>query len=359
MRRFGLIPLHALLPALLLWANSAWPQQRVLDIEPVFQNTPVYCWLATGQMVFQYFGIPENDPASDYQCGEAKGIHAFPTNFPEGPNAYTGFCWNNCHLAQCMMTAGGSIQGIYNLVTQYPQIVARTNGNTTLFTHPQIATSALSPAQVVSEINSGRPIIAGISPGAQYLPPGISEHAVLIVGYDDGGATLVVNDPFPYDAAHMPASYVQYGGHEIEVGRYEVSWQAMVGPIAWKNTIYDLQTNAPNTATTQHSGGAGLPHPHPHPPALSCTVDATAFPWNPPGVAQVSVDGYQAGSFSFGPGGSTALNFPCQAGHHQFRFSVVGTPISCSGTFDVDQDDTDFSPLIQVSPFGRVSCSLQ
>jgi hypothetical protein len=340
--------------------KPAQAQQRVLNISPVFQTTPVYCWLATGQMVFQYFDIPANNPTPfapgdprNYQCGEAKGIGAVQTNIPSGPLSFTGMCWNNCGLPQCM-TGSGTIQGIYNLITQYPQIVARTTGNDKFFQHPMEATSPLSAAQVRNEIEGGRPIIAGISPGQQFLPPGVSEHAVLIVGYANAGATLIVNDPFPYQAANMMPSYLQVGGQQVISGQFRVSYQAMVGPMAWKNTIYNLQTSGDPIPPPDPD-----PAPQPNPNVLSCTIDSTSFPWNPPGSAQVSIDGHSVGSFAFGPGGSSPLNFSCTPGHHRFRFSVSGTAISCSGSFDVDENSTDFSPSIRVSPFGQVSCALQ
>lgn len=351
-----------LVAVLVLSADSAQSQSKTLNIPPVFQTTAVYCWLATGQMVFQHFGIPANNPtifapsdARNYQCGEAKGIGAVPTGALSGPQAFTGQCWNNCAMPWCM-TGSGTIQGIYNLITQYPEIVARTNGNTAFFQHPVEIASALSPAQVRNEIDNGRPIIAGISPGAQFLPPGVSEHAVLIVGYANGGAMLVVNDPFPYQTAGMIPSYLQAGGQQLIPGRFQISYQAMVGPIAWKNTIYNLQTSASPQANLVPQPN---PAPHQAPAALNCTIDSTAFPWNPPGTAQVAIDGTSIGSFNFGPGGSSSLNFSCTPGHHQFQFAIPGTAISCSGSIQVDASDTDFSPLIQVSPFGQVTCSLQ
>jgi hypothetical protein len=342
---------------------SAQSQQNVLNIPPVSQTTAVYCWLATGQMVFQYYGIPANNPTifapndpRNYQCGEAKGIGAVPTGIPSGPLSFAGACWNNCGLPQCM-TGSGTIHNIYNLITQYPQIVALTNGNSKFFLQPRETTSALSSAQVRSEIDGGRPIIAGISPGMQFLPPGISEHAVLIVGYAGGGSTLIVNDPFPYQLANMMPSYLQVGGQQVSPGQFQVPYQAMVGQIAWRNTIYNLQTNGnsqPKPAP-QQNGNIDTPQTD----ALSCTIDATSTQWFPPGTAQVRIDGKSVGSFDFGPAGSSSLGFSCRAGHHQFRFSVSGTPILCFGSFDVDEDSTDFSPSIRVSPSGQASCSLQ
>ena len=76
----------------------------------------------------------------------------------------------------------------------------------------------MSAFAVKSEIDNGRPIIAGISPGSGMMPPGLAQHAVLIVGYDDVGAILIVNDPFPYQAAGMIPPYVQVGGAQILPG---------------------------------------------------------------------------------------------------------------------------------------------
>lgn len=326
------------LPCIFL-IEPLWAQQHVLNIKPVFQTTAVYCWLATGEMVFNYYGIPENIPDSgSYQCGEARGIGAVQTGLLSGSHSFAGSCWNNCWQPQCV-TGAGSLQGIYNLVVQYPQIVALTNGNTKFFPHPKEVAYPLTPNQVKSEIDNGRPIIAGISPGVQYLPPGVSEHAVLIVGYANGGNTLIVNDPYPYPAMQLP-SYVQFGGQRLIPGRFEVSWQAMVHPIAWRNTIYDLQAAD----------------------GLNCAISATAFPWSPPGTAQVNVDNSNLWGFNFGPGGSTSLHFLCQTGHHQFQFSIFplgAVPTSCTGSFDVNNLKTDFSPLIRVAGFGQVVCSLQ
>lgn len=346
---------------LLFCVKLVQSQEKVLNIPPVFQTTAVYCWLATGQMVFQYFDIPANNPTGfaandprNYQCGEAKGIGAVPTGIPNGPASFAGACWNNCTLPVCMR-GSGNLQGIYNLITQYPQIVAHTNGNVKFFIHPIEITSALSQAQVKREIDGGRPVIAGISPGVQYLPPGIAEHAVLIVGYADGGSTLVVNDPYPYQIGNTMPSYLQVGGQLIKPGQFRVPYSGMVGFIAWKNTIYNLQTSG-NGVPAQNRNQGPIP---PSRSELTCTIDSTSIPWNPPGTVHVRVDGKSVGNFDFGPEGSSSLDFSCKVGHHHFQFVVSGAiPSACSGSFDVDEDNTDFSPQINVSPYGQVTCSL-
>ncbi len=209
--------------------------QTVLNVTPVMQQTGSWCWLATGQMIFQYYGIPPNDP-TDFQCGEARGQGAVPTG-GVGQAAFIGPCWVNCYA--CGQVGAGTIQGIYNLVTQYPRIVAATVGNST-FLRAQLSTTPLSMAAIKVEIDAGRPIAAGISPGIAFLPPGVSEHAVLIVGYDLSSNSLIVNDPFPYQSQGMQPAYLQYGGSQISLGQFSVPYVAFVGPMHWANTVFGI-----------------------------------------------------------------------------------------------------------------------
>jgi len=209
----------------------------MLDIDPVMQKTPSWCWLATGEMVFEYYDIPPNDP-SDFQCGEAKGEGAVFTGRP-GPIAFTGPCWTNCYV--CAQRGAGTLRGLYNLIIQYPQIVAVTAGNQRRLT-ARVSASPLSLSQVQREIDGKRPIIAGISPGiAGYLPPGVSEHAVLIIGYELNSNSVIINDPFPYRDAGMTPMYIRVGGVKLQEGQYQVSYSALVGPIRWSNAVYGIQ----------------------------------------------------------------------------------------------------------------------
>jgi hypothetical protein len=212
------------------------PQQVILPIAPVPQQTGTWCWLATGQMIFQYYGVPANHP-TDFQCGEARGQGAVPTG-GLGQYAFAGPCWNNCYA--CGGVGAGTIVGLYNLIIQYPQIVARTVGNTKLL-QAQFAVSPLSFPALEVEINAGRPIAAGISPGAGFLPPGVSEHAVLIVGYDISTNSVFINDPFPYQSQGMQPSYLQFGGIQTQPGQFQVPYATLVGPIKWGNTVFGIR----------------------------------------------------------------------------------------------------------------------
>jgi peptidase C39-like protein len=216
-----------------LKAASAAP--TILAIPPVQQSTPEWCWLATGEMIFRYYQIPANAP--DYQCGEARFQGAFQVG-PGGPAAFNGPCWMNC--APCAGVGAGSVQGLVNMIVQYPYGMSVITGGNYRLQPPQVSLTPMSPLAVKAEIDAGRPIIAGITPGAGMMPPGLAQHAILIVGYDNSGSTLVINDPFPYQAVGMIPPYIQVGGLQIQPGRFTLPYQSMVGPINWNNAVYGI-----------------------------------------------------------------------------------------------------------------------
>jgi hypothetical protein len=66
-------------------------------------------------------------------------------------------------------------------------------------------------------------------PNSLPLPPGLAEHAVVIVGYRQSGNVIVLNDPFPYQAVGMTPPYSLAGGAVLAPGRFAISYSAMVG----------------------------------------------------------------------------------------------------------------------------------
>jgi hypothetical protein len=80
--------------------------QTILAILPVMQQTPSWCWLATGEMIFKYYHIPPNAP--NYQCGEARGQGANFTGLP-GQLAVAGPCWANCLPCATFLQASMSL----------------------------------------------------------------------------------------------------------------------------------------------------------------------------------------------------------------------------------------------------------
>jgi hypothetical protein len=216
-----------------------------LPIKPVLQATAEWCWLATGQMVFSYYNIPPNNPPnmlpSDpnyYQCGEARFQNAVRVPGASGPAAFTGRCWLDCNA--CGTQGAGNLQGLINMVVEYPQFMSVvTGGNYHL--QQKSSLTPLPANTVKAEIDARRPIIAGISAGEGMQPPGIAQHAVLIIGYADGGNTVIINDPWPYQAVGQVAPYLQFGGTQLQLGQYAVSYSALTGPINWRNAVYGIE----------------------------------------------------------------------------------------------------------------------
>jgi hypothetical protein len=66
--------------AALLGAPPAAADEQ-LPISPVFQQNPVWCWAAVGEMALRYLGYPSINPVGDYQFGIV------------GPLG--GSCWSN------------------------------------------------------------------------------------------------------------------------------------------------------------------------------------------------------------------------------------------------------------------------
>jgi hypothetical protein len=210
--------------------------ENLLQIPPVQQSSPAWCWLATGEMIFRYYGVPANHP-TNYQCGEARFQSAMPTGIPSQP--FIGPCWANCAL--CAGIGSGPVQGIVNMLTQYPLAMRIVTGNASspVLQPPQTA-GPLPPAKIKSEIDAGHPLIAGISPNSLPMPPGLAEHAVLIVGYSQSGNVIIINDPFPYHAAGMMAPYLQAGGIAVAPGQFVISYTAMVGALMWNTTVFGI-----------------------------------------------------------------------------------------------------------------------
>ena len=92
--------------------------------------------------------------------------------------------------------------------------------------------------------------------------------------------------------------------------------------------------------------------------SLTCSIDKTSTPWNPPGKMNVAIDGTGVGSFTFDLNGTSSLDFACSAGSHDFVFNVDGAQVSCSGTFAPDQNHTHFLPAMRLNADKTTSCSL-
>jgi hypothetical protein len=192
----------------------------ILPIQPIAQQTPEWCFAASATMIFQHFGYPNLNQAGNFQCGVVA--------------AQGGPCMINCFACP---TAGGTMQRVGMIMQSYAMIAQQTTGYFNSSVHMQMF-GILSPAQIAGQIDNGAPIMAGISPGQIPYPPGlgVSQHAVVIVGYETNGTAfnVVINDPYPYPGV---APYVQAGGMQLQPGQYAVPYPIFVGVFHYGNSL--------------------------------------------------------------------------------------------------------------------------
>jgi hypothetical protein len=214
-------------------APQSAAQQRVLSIQPIAQEETDWCYAASAQMIFIYYGLPSVNSAN-YQCGVVAVFNAYV--YPQYPQ-----CAGDCTL--CAQVGGGLLDTIQQLIDQYGVIANQGGFQSRVLTSTE-AFYPLDMQTIIDEISAGRPILAGITPGG-YPYPDVSQHAVVIVGFDTTGASplLIVNDPFPYDAffGQVPNPYSAFGGTERQPGQYAISYSSFVGQMVWANTIYHIQ----------------------------------------------------------------------------------------------------------------------
>jgi hypothetical protein len=197
-----------------------------LSISPVVQRTPVWCWVAVGEMVFEHFSIPNVNPVGEYQCGIIGALAG-----PRHP------CWGNC--TQCIVPAGNP-QNITNMLSQYPRIAGQLTGESIRGIRSRRVTRALTVQQIKEELDNDRPIIAGISPAGVTGP--FAQHVALIIGYEEdrNSVTLIVNDPYPYQYVGNRADpYLLAGGGGN--GQYRISYDNFRRRLAWSESFYDLR----------------------------------------------------------------------------------------------------------------------
>jgi hypothetical protein len=196
-----------------------------LGIAPVQQATPVWCWLAVGEMLFRKLGVPAVNP--HYQCGVIGAI-SIATNQDD--------CARDCR--RCAFPAG-TASTVLGMLVDYPRRAALLSGRSAprvFATHAD----ALTPPELRRELEAGRPVLAGINPGllgGGAAPDGFaaSAHVALIVGYAerDGKLWLLVNDPFPFGPPSWPDPYLAAGATLVQPGRYAVPYATFTGGLGW------------------------------------------------------------------------------------------------------------------------------
>lgn len=195
---------------------------NTLGIRPVRQGTAVWCWVAVGQMVFEHFGVPNVNPAGDYQCGIV-GLLAAGTIRHD--------CAYRCQ--NCSVPAGHH-STVQRMISDYPERVAFVTGEQVSRLRSGYSPSALSAERLIAELDDDRPLIAGISPSG--APSGAtSQHVALIVGYvEEDELMLLVNDPYPFGSQNP---YRWAGGQSNGDGSYWISYESFRRRLGWRESI--------------------------------------------------------------------------------------------------------------------------
>jgi hypothetical protein len=228
-RKYALLRFAIVLSLVSLLLNGqSLAQRKALDIDPVIQQTAEWCWVAVGEMVLgEHFGYANVNPVGDYQCGIV-GLYFGPMSS----------CYANCMTCQ---VPSGTMDSFERMLRYYPVAVGA--GHRPL--RYRRATGPLDFDHVQTEIDEGRPVVAGINPAS---PPwglvrGFASHAVLVVGYDvdrTGTQWLIVNDPYPYSAANA-YERADNRATEPDTGQHRIRYEKFVAGLHWTYSGYGIE----------------------------------------------------------------------------------------------------------------------
>lgn len=215
-----------------IFDNCNYTEPSALNIPPVQQETEVWCWLAVGEMVFKYYGLPNVNGFGDYQCGI---VAALGYSLNGGCDA----CVTNC--ANCIRPAGNPTMFTYMLNT-YPKVACRKAYNENKGLTNAYVANYLAESFLVNELDSLRPVIVGINPGAQFVLPGNSQHVALITGYyyNNNELILKVNDPYPYMSKGIDP-YVINGAINNGNLSYDIPYANFVNGLKWNTSWFGLE----------------------------------------------------------------------------------------------------------------------
>src|SRR5215472_2504089 len=208
---------------LVLLTVFLYPSQssaKILYVFPVAQQRPGWCWAASAEMILSYYGIPNVNPVGNYQCAVVA--------------AQGSPCDINCGMPICL-AGGGTAERIAAALRQYVLWAGQIlRSSIQLKIHNR---GILSPREISSSIDYGSPILAGISPQMPFPPGlGLSQHAVVIIGYENTsrGFEVVFNDPSPYA---MVPPYLEVGGRALQVGQFQLSYGTFIQVFHYGNSI--------------------------------------------------------------------------------------------------------------------------
>lgn len=200
-----------------------------LNIAPIFQLTPMWCWATCGEMVFRYYNVPNVNPGGVYQCGII-GI------------MLGGACNVNC--AVCSMVGAPSMKFMTDMIKNYSNFASKGNIKLTA----ESKAGKLTFDEVKTQIDGKLPIVAGVNTSGKNGP---TEHVCVIIGYNEttikpekGGEVkckfIKVNDPFPFNQFGKNP-YVSAGGKDLGNGQYEILYDDFVNKLKWKETMFNIK----------------------------------------------------------------------------------------------------------------------
>jgi hypothetical protein len=208
---------------------------NVLDIPPVFQQNAMWCWLTVGEMIFKYNKVPPNDPW--------KKLKLQPPAIGPDKAYQWGIlaimnpgCWRDPDA--CAMTGGSSWKNLQDMLEKYPVETAKMKP-----IGSELVPGCLTKDQIKKEIDAGRPIEVGITPGADPAPAA-NAHVALIIGYQEKGADfqVVVNDPWPYHVRTDPNFYIDEGGSRNCDANYTLDLKTFCKKAGWNGSLSKIQS---------------------------------------------------------------------------------------------------------------------
>jgi hypothetical protein len=151
-------------------------QSRTLPVSYVMQRTPVWCWAATADMVLKYYGVTVD------QC-----------------EIVSTYLQRNC----CVGGVGDAFCAVTARSMADIQTALAIGG-----VRSGYVPRPLTFDEIASEINAGRPMIAGYRGS-------FSGHVVVITGFDRPSSTIVIYDPY-YGVFTVPyAQTFTYNGQLV------------------------------------------------------------------------------------------------------------------------------------------------
>ena len=199
----------------------AFAGATVLPVPVIMQEAPEWGFAASAEMVFRYLGYPNVNAAGNYQCGIV--------------GAQGGICSIQCGVC---LDGGRTTQRVAEIMQMYSDFAYRVTG----YANPEVRINVggiLSSRQMIGQIDMKGPILVGISPGQIRYPAGlgISQHTVVIVGYEGTPESLnvVINDPYPYPPTSDP--YVLNSAFKMQQGQYSIPLRIFVGKFNYRNSV--------------------------------------------------------------------------------------------------------------------------